>query len=121
MPNFRAVLWPLSFCPKYMMGIGDWFNDIGQSFNDIGKAGMQATADYLAGNVDPYRVQPGVGTTLKTLATGIGKVGGGPNAALLTMTAQRLTGVHLLLAGDIGREGNDAPVRLGSQLPRRRL
>ena len=29
--------------------------------------------------------------------------------------------VHLLLAGDIGREGNDAPVRLGSQLPRRRL
>src|SRR5206468_316236 len=29
--------------------------------------------------------------------------------------------VHLLLAGDIGCEGNDAPVRLGSQLPRRRL
>jgi hypothetical protein len=29
--------------------------------------------------------------------------------------------VHLLLAGDIGCEGNDAPVRLGSQLSRRRL
>jgi hypothetical protein len=29
--------------------------------------------------------------------------------------------VHLLLAGDIGCEGNDAPVRLASQLPRRRL
>ena len=29
--------------------------------------------------------------------------------------------VHLLLAGDIGREGKDAPVRFGSQLPRRRL
>ena len=29
--------------------------------------------------------------------------------------------VHLLLAGDIGCEGYDAPVRLGSQLPRRRL
>src|SRR5271166_2889532 len=29
--------------------------------------------------------------------------------------------VHLLLAGDIGCEGNNAPVRLGSQLPRRRL
>ena len=29
--------------------------------------------------------------------------------------------VHLLFAGDIGCEGNDAPVRLGSQLPRRHL
>ena len=29
--------------------------------------------------------------------------------------------VDLLLAGDIGCEGNDAPVRLGRQLPRRRL
>jgi hypothetical protein len=29
--------------------------------------------------------------------------------------------VHLLLAGDIGRERKDAPVRLGSNLPRRRL
>ena len=29
--------------------------------------------------------------------------------------------VHLLLPGDIGCEGNDAPVRLDSQLPRRRL
>ena len=29
--------------------------------------------------------------------------------------------VDLLLAGDIGRERNDAPVRLGSQFPRRRL
>ena len=29
--------------------------------------------------------------------------------------------VHLLLAGDIGGKGDDAPVRLGRQLPRRRL